>query len=340
MAEPIPTRREVLLAAGGAAAQGGAAVGQSPMPRRADRDDVLTARANNGTVGVISGGVEGTYIRIAADLASVLDDREGLRVLPVIGKGSVQNLADIIYLRGIDMGIVQSDALAFVRQENMFPTTIGAINYIAKLYDEEIHVLARREIAQLSDLAGKAVNVDVRGSGTAITASLVFAKLGVPIEAKYEPQSNALNRLRNNEIAALVYVAGKPASLFKGLIRDSGLHFLPLPATAALIDTYLPAELGPDVYPDLMTTSEPVETLAVGAVMAVFGWQPGSERHRRVARFVAALSENFEQFQKPPRHPKWREVNLRAEVPGWRRFAVAPGANTAPGLPGRWRQGR
>lgn len=332
MADGTSTRRGVLLGAGLVAAQGGMAVAQAAAAPDAGPS---TARANSGTVGVISGGVDGTYIRIAADLASVLDDGDRLRVLPVIGKGSVQNISDIIYLRGIDIGIVQSDALAFVLRENMFPGVVRAINYIAKLYDEEIHVLARRDIARVEDLGGKKVNIDIRGSGTAMTASLVFSRLQVVIQPTYDSQSDALRRLQDGEISALVYVTGKPASLFASIKPDSGLHFLPLPTTEALIDVYLPAQLAHDAYPALVTQDSPVETLAVGAVMAVYGWQPGSERHAKVARFIAALSDKFAQLQRPPRHPKWREVNLAAQVPGWTRFALAspPGLNRSGALP-------
>ncbi len=85
--------------------------------------DSNTAQANAGTVGIISGGVDGTYVRIAADLASVLDDGKALRILPILGKGSLQNLADILYLRGVDIGIVQSDVLAFVKQRHLLPST-------------------------------------------------------------------------------------------------------------------------------------------------------------------------------------------------------------------------
>lgn len=324
MLQETSTRRGVLLGAGFAAAHSGMGVAQ---PSTAPEAGPSTARANSGTVGVISGGVEGTYIRIAADLASVLDDGDRLRVLPVIGKGSVQNISDIIYLRGIDIGIVQSDALAFVLRENMFPGVVKAVNYIAKLYDEEIHILARREITRVEDLSGKKVNIDVRGSGTAMTASVIFSKLQVTIQPTYDSQSDALRRLQDGNISALVYVTGKPAPLFTSIGQGSGLHFLPLPATTALIDVYLPAQLAYDVYPALVTEDSPVETLAVGAVMAVYGWQPGSERYFKVARFIAALSEKFAQFKKPPRHPKWREVNLAAQVPGWTRFAVASTPN-------------
>jgi TRAP transporter TAXI family solute receptor len=281
----------------------------------------MTVRANAGTVGVISGGVDGTYIRIAADLAAVLDDGDRLRVLPIVGRGSVQNISDLMFVRGIDVAIVQSDALAFVRGRRLYPGAEQVIQYITKLYDEEVHVLARQEITRVQDLAGKRVNVDVAGSGTAMTASLIFEALGVAVETANDPQDVALDKLRRGEIAALVYVAGKPARLFSSIPADSGLRFLPLPMTPALIETYLPARLGAEQYPGLVPPDAPVDTLAVGAVMAVYAWPPGTERYRKVATFVEALSSRFENFLRPPRHPKWREVNLEAQVPGWARFS-------------------
>lgn len=323
------TRRGVLLGAGIAAIGGRVALAQPAQQQSiagANATAMNSARVNNGTVGVISGGVEGTYIRIAADLASVLDDGDRLRVLPVLGKGSVQNISDIIYLHGIDIGIVQSDVLGYVLKQNMFPGVNKMINYIAKLYDEEIHILARSEITRVEDLDGKKVNIDVRGSGTGMTASVIFDKLKIAIQPTYETQVDALDHLRSGQIAALVYVTGKPANLFARVGEGSGLHFLPLLTTPALLDTYLPTVLPHDAYPTLVTADAPVETLAVGSVMAVFAWQPNSERYVKVARFIASLSEKYALFQKPPRHAKWREVNLAAQVPGWTRFGTVPGA--------------
>ena len=143
------------------------------------QSDAVTA-ANAGTVGVVSGGVNGTYVRVAADLAAVLDDGDRLRVLPIISKGSVQNIADILYLRGIDIGIVQSDVLAYVRQQRLFPGVDQAIQYITKLYEEEVHVLARKDVGRLEDLSGQVVNVDGKGSGSAMTASASGRSSGPP----------------------------------------------------------------------------------------------------------------------------------------------------------------
>jgi TRAP-type uncharacterized transport system substrate-binding protein len=144
-------------------------------------NDAAIARANQGTVGVITGMEGGTYARTAADL-TILDDGT-LRVLPILGKGSLQNLSDILFLRGVDIGFVQADALTYAKQHNMFPNFTQNIRYIAKLYDEEIHVLARKDITRIEDLNGQRVNVDVNGSGSAMTAEILLDALGIKAKA-------------------------------------------------------------------------------------------------------------------------------------------------------------
>ena len=283
----------------------------------------MRERTNAGTVGIVSGGINGTYIRIAAELADVLDNGDTLRVLPVVGKGSIQNIADILFLKGIDIGIVQSDVLAYIRRERLYPGADKSIQYITKLYNEELHILAGKDIARISDLAGKKVNFDVPNSGTGITASLIFERLKTPIEPVYNDQALALDKLRRGEIAALAYVAGKPASLFRDVKAEEGLHFLAVPLDPALLETYLPSRISHADYPALVPEGDAVDTVAVGAIMAVYNWAPGSDRYRKVARFVDAFFQQFPALLEPSRHPKWKEVNLAAQVPDWTRFAPA-----------------
>ena len=285
--------------------------------------DALRNKVNQGTVGIISGGVNGTYIRIASDLAAVLDKGDQLRILPIVGKGSVQNITDLLYLRGIDVGIVQSDVLGYVRKEKLHANIEQRIRYVTKLYNEEVHILASKDVGQLSDLAGKKVNVDVAGSGTAMTASTLFGTLGVDVEPTNFDQALALQKLKDGEITAMVYVAGKPTDLFRKINGDSNLHFVPMPLTADLLQIYLPSSLTHDDYPALVADGQSIDTVAVGAVMAVYNWEPNGERYKRVATFVDAFFDNIGEFLKPPRHPKWQEVNLAAQLPGWTRFRPA-----------------
>lgn len=289
----------------------------------AQQSESLADKINKGTVGIISGGVDGTYIRIATDLASVLDKGDQLRVVPIVGKGSIQNIADILYLRGIDIGIVQSDVLAHIRRENIYPNIEQKVSYITKLYNEEFHLLVSRDIQSVQDLAGRQVNFGVAGSGTFMTASIVFDTLGVNVQPVSLDQALALERLKTGELAGMVYVAGKPARIFSDVTADDGVRLLPVPLSPELLDTYLPSRFSSEDYPRLLSSGETVDTVAVGAVMAVYDWKPGTARYYKVARFVDEFFGRFGDFQMAPRHRKWLEVSLTAELPGWKRFAPA-----------------
>jgi uncharacterized protein len=312
----------VLLALGGTGfAQGQTQAQTPPSVAAANTPAPQVSRGNDGVVGVITGMEGGTYAQTGADL-TILDDDQ-LRVLPTLGKGSLQNLSDILYLRGIDIGFVQADALAYARQHNMFPGLTQNIRYIAKLYDEEVHVLARKDITKLADLNGQRVNVDVAGSGSAMTAEILLDALGISAKVEHDKQINGIQNLKNGEIAAVIHVGGAPIPLFANVPADSGLHFLTVPLNPALAQTYLPDKFTHDEYPALVPADAPVPTIAVGDVLAVYAWPAHTDRANNVNRFVNDFFSRFAEFQKPPRHPKWREVNLTAEVPGWTRLAYA-----------------
>lgn len=279
-------------------------------------------RANRDTVGIVAGSVTGTYARFAQDLSDALDAPGELRVVAMLGKGSVQNIADLLYLRNVDAAIVQSDVLRYLKEENVFPGLEGKIRYVAKLYDEEVHLLARPEIGGLKDLAGERVNLGPKGSGTAMTAKLLFDLEGIPVEPLNLSHSEALAALRAGSIKAAVFIVGKPATYFREIRNEEGLRFLPLELGKGLEETYLDAELTSADYPNLIAEGERVPTIAVGAVMAVYHWKAGTSRHDRTARFVRRMLEALPILQTDAYHPKWKAVDLRAEVPGWQRMEV------------------
>ena len=280
-------------------------------------------RANQGTVSIISGGIGGTYIRIATDLAAVLDNGEELRILPIAGKGSVQNIHDILYLKGIDLGIVQSDVLTYIKREQLYPGIEKRLRYITKLYNEEFHLVAREGIASIEELAGQKVNFGVEGGGTHMTASSIFDGLQLNVEPTTFDQALALEKLKSGEIAAIAFVTGKPAGAFADVTPEDGLRLLSVPYSEALQQSYLPSSFTETDYPGMVAPGQQVETVAVGAVMAVFNWGKGTDRYNKVERFIESFFARFSEFQKHPRHKKWQEVNLSAKVPGWDRFEAA-----------------
>src|SRR6476660_6560261 len=149
---------------------------------------------NANTTTVITGTIGGTYVQIGADLASMLDDGEKLRILPIVGRGSVQSLADILYLKGVDLGIVRSDTLDYLEKKGFATNIKGQLSYITKLYNEEMHVVAAKTIQKMSDLEGKTVSVDLPNGGTFITAITVFDRLGIKPNLS---TSNSVSPMRN-----------------------------------------------------------------------------------------------------------------------------------------------
>src|SRR5580658_5789968 len=185
----------------------------------------LADTTNRGVVEIETGNTDGISSKIADDLAGLLNDGATRRVVPVIGEGSLQNIVDVKVLRGIDMAVVQIDALDYARAQKLTPG-LESMTYVAKLYNEEFHLLARADVKSIDALAGKKVNFDGRGTGTGVTATRIFSLLGIKVEPTSYATGAALERLNKGEIDAVAFVGAKPAPVFRDLASASGLHFL------------------------------------------------------------------------------------------------------------------
>jgi len=282
---------------------------------------------NENTIGLISGSPnsDDTYLQVANDLAEVLNEDDGLRILPIVGFGGPRNIRDVRYLRGVDIGLTQTNILNDFRRSNeRMGQTENKIAYIAELFKEEVHLVARPDITSIERLRGLKVNLDARGSGTSYTMRDLFKALGIEVEEVSLSQAEALEKVRSGQIAATALVAGKPVRSMSRLTGADRLHFVAIPYPGQLIADYLPATLAHDDYPELIAPGETVDTVAVGAVLISYNWpKTNVDRYRRVQRFVEAFFPRIADFQRPPRHPKWHDVNLASTLPGWTRFEAA-----------------
>jgi TRAP-type uncharacterized transport system substrate-binding protein len=286
-------------------------------------DAAIKERKNAWTVGIAGGLIDGTYMRFADELAKVLDDGDNLRILPIVSYGAASNLDDLLYLRGVDLAVTQSDVFEYFRTERKTPNLQNRVHYILRLPIAELHILANTDIHSLEDLRGKKVNFGPAGSGSSLTGTIVFQRLGVQVEQVLIDQQSALQKLQSGEVAALVRVIGKPVDFFARIPPNSGLHLVPIPFTKTFADYYTLGEFETKDYPSLVAEGQKVDTIAVPAILAVFNWPRGSDRYRRIERFVERLFTKWDQFLVAPRHPKWRDVNLGATVPGWTRYFIA-----------------
>src|SRR4051812_45821253 len=279
---------------------------------------------NQNTVTLISGTIGGTYVQIGADLASVLDDGNKLRVLPIVGRGSVQSVADILFLQGVDLGIVRADTLDYLERKGFAKDIKKQFTYVTKLYNEEMYVIASKSVRSLADLNGKRVSVDLPNGGTFVTASIVFERLGLKPNLVYIEQRISMEMLKKGELDAVIAVGGKPYKSVSAFKDDKDrFHFVPVDYAKPLQGDYLPAALTAKDYPNLIAEGERVDTIAVPAVLAAYNWAPNTERYRKLSLFVDAFFTKFPAFQNPPFHPKWKEVSLSAPLQDWQRLPAA-----------------
>jgi TRAP-type uncharacterized transport system substrate-binding protein len=280
-------------------------------------------RINKWTVGVEGGLLESTAIRIAAELQKALNDGDELRILPIIGSGATENLTDLLYLKGVDVSVTFSDVFDDFKRSGEVKNIDQRVHYVSQLFVAELHVLARPEIKSLKDLEGKKVGFNTRGAGPTTTGRILFERLGIKVEPVFVNTSVGLEKMMTGEFAAILHTVGKPNDFFRNIKPESGLHFIEVPYGPKFMDYYLPSELTSEDYPNFVPKGTRIETLGIPAVLAVYNWPKDSDRFRRVERFIQYYFDRFDTFKGPTYHPKWKEINLAANVPGWHRFSVA-----------------
>ena len=79
------------------------------------------------------------------------------------------------------------------------------------------------------------------------------------------------------------------------------------------------------IIPTFIPQGQEVETIAVPTILAAFNWPKGSDRYKRVARLTDYLFSRLGTLQEPGFHPKWKDVNLNAKVPGLETLPCGPG---------------
>jgi TRAP-type uncharacterized transport system substrate-binding protein len=307
---PFPTRQQ--------APQNAAMPGPDEVWKLPDRNAV-----NEGTVTVITAPAGGATSVFGSDMARVLDDNATVRVLPVLGKGPVRNVTDILYLKSIDMGAVAADVPEFYKLQYNVPDISSRLRYIASLYHNEIHVVANKSIRTIFDLEGKRI-IAPTDVGF-YSAKVILSRLGIRATFDYATDDAlAIQKIAVGEADAYFVSTGKVFQLLKNVKNENrALHLVPIDYDPRLQDTYLPTTLSAEEYPNLLSPGETIDTIATSVLLVSFNWPENTERYNRVARFVDAFFSKIDDFRKPPRHPKWSEASITAVIPGWQRFKAA-----------------
>jgi uncharacterized protein len=296
-----------------------AAAQQIPKSLREGPDDPQRKTQDGWSVR-IAASRDDTAARFADELARALNDGDDLRVLPVLSRGPIGNVEDLLKLPEIDVAITQADALEYFRTERK--TSLGTrIQYIAGLPPAQLHVAARESVHSLQELRGQKVVFGPAGSAAAVTGPILFRRLGIAVKPVYTDAAAGLDLVKSGDAAALLTVESKPGDLWLRVPPYAGIHFLPAPHGKVLADLYAAAALTSADYPNLIGPDEQVDTIAVPGVLAVQNLSKNDDRFRRVLRFVDYLYARWDRLREPPFYRGWRDVDIAATAHGWTRFS-------------------
>lgn len=295
----------------------------SKNPKPAARSDAskIKDRLNAWTVGLAGGLLEGAPIRLATEIARVVNTSGNMQVLPIVTSGPTENVNDLLYLKGVDVAIINSDALEEYKAQ--VPQIQQRITYLFNLFPSELHIFVRPEIKTLSDLTGKKVNFNTQGTAAAYSGPLIFSRLGIDVEKMFIPHPVALEQMKRAEIAAVVFITSKPVDAFIKGKWDEGYKFLPVEYGPKLQDYYISSSLEAADYPNLIAKDQRIATIAVPTILAAYNWPRNSPRYLRVARFVDELFGGMDKLRGPGFDAKWKEINLKTQAPGLERFSAA-----------------
>jgi len=297
---------------------------QTPVGRPQTKESETSEinKINAWVVGFAAGQREGAPLEFATDISRVVDNGDNLHVLPIVTRGPTENVADLLYLKGVDVAIINSDSLEQFRAK--IPDIQQRITYILSLFPSELHIMVRPEVKSLDDLKGKKINFNTQGTAAAYSGPLIFDKLKLTeVQRTFIPHQVAMEQMKagTDDMAAVVFVTSKPVDAFLKGRWPVGFHFLSVPMED--YSFYLPAKLTPADYPAFIRQGEEIQTIAIPTILAAFNWPKGSNHYARVARLVDNLFGRLEVLQGPGYHPKWKDVVLNAQVPGLTRFGAA-----------------
>ena len=270
---------------------------------------------------ILAGEDESADNRLVLDFATALE-RNRLRLRLERSQGPEQDLLTLLHNPGIDVALIPTDAIESLPRQ----VRAGAhehLRYLFRVPGQRLHILARRDITTIYDLNGRKIDIGQPGSGSSLTAHLIFNKLGIKPEFTSSDRITAFQHLRSNEIQAMVLLDSDTSKDVLAFASDGDFHLVPISFEALaspleeLIVHYAPSQFTAEEYPNLVDHRHQIDTIAVSRVLALRNWPEGNAHYERLADFNEALSSYlFEQLQKSVDNG----IDLAEQALGWKRF--------------------
>lgn len=298
-------------------------------------DVVQASQVNEDTVGLIF-SPDDLFESAVRNVDAEVSAHEGPRIIPILGKNHVQNVYDLLYLKNVDVALIHSDAIEYVKRIGNFPTVSNVVKSLVNIHRDKVLILAGKGIESVSDLEGKKVAMGYYTSGAYITGTVIMDILDVNVETVSANAAEALEQLSKGEIDAMVYLLHEedhddedeghidPPGLRDVVEFDgaSGVTVLELPQNELLNAVYSPTELTSEDLPLLISEGETVAAYEVNTILAAYRWRSNNPRYTKTQNFVGAFIDTVDHLKTGPQDGFWGDLEMDRAVPGVDRLAV------------------
>ena len=264
--------------------------------------------------------------RMTKDFAAIMS-ANGAAGRAIVGSTSPNGLGKIAKTDMADFAIVSLDSLLFSAKGD--PDWMKRDPFVSRLAPETLEVIAPREIKSIGDLQGRTVSFGDLDSATSISGRMLFSRLGVKSNETNEPLPEALDALAAGKRDAVVVLGADGSPMLDAFGEDGRFHVVSIPWSVALGAVYAPARVTASDRPNLVRTTEAVETVAEPMALVALDAPPDSQREDALGRVARIFFDNYDSFLSDDHDPHWRDVNLAADASwpseAWPRLAAAQG---------------
>ena len=249
--------------------------------------------------------------RMAKDFATVLS-ADGAPGRVIVGSTSPNGLGKVLKTDMADFAIVSLDSLLSSAKGDA--DWMKRSPFVARLAPETLAVIAPREIKSINDLQGKTVSFGDLDSATSISGRMLFSRLGVNANQTNAPLPEALDQLAAGKVQAVVILGAEGSPALADFGDDGRFHIVAIPWSPALEPVYTPAHVTAADRPNLVSPTEPVETVGEPMALVALDAGAGSPRADALGRVARLFFDNYDGLLADDRDPHWRDVNLAADA--------------------------
>jgi len=289
--------------------------------RQPDQETVGTGMVTVLTDGIADPSGQGTLA--VNELAERLGQIGKMRVLPIAGHGGDENVRDLLYLKGVDLAILNSDVLAYLEQAHKYPDARRRIRYVTQLRDQKVYLLTRKEFSNIEHLRGRRVMVLSRSGGSYTTAIALFGLLKIEVRLQAPGPDDVLGDAGSADFDAALLLSSELPRLRLGAQLHEDFRLMPIAMTPTLQKAYLPAVVEAQEIPGLAATETKLDTVAVSTLLTVYDWNASHSRFHSVKNFIGAFFTALPELRRQGSAAMWRQLNIEARPPGWTRHAAA-----------------